>query len=241
MYSEVQRVQVEETLTLIEQEYYRQITEYNSLRTALNIHGSDEEMCIEQAFCIKALIVMLYSMYEGFIKYASLQYVILINKLQLNTGVVKSCFAAASLNEMFYDVESGQKKCELFRHSLPEDAVLHRLFRRSVIVEHLRELWDIKVNINSKYINTESNLTYEILSRTLYSIGLEHNSMQQHIEEIEKLLRFRNPIAHGETISDMSYLKHFGKIEKSIKMIIGDFRNIIKDAIINEKFLKESA
>jgi hypothetical protein len=227
---------VTDIITQIDNEYFRQINEYDTLCNSLGIEpGKDTSSC--DPVSIKALIVMLYSHYEGFIKYAALRYVELINKLNLDTSAVKAQFAAASLNLVFKDIEQNQAKSEFFRSSLPDDSVLHRLYRRCNLVEHLQDLWNKKILIDDMYIDTESNLKYDILCRTLYSIGLDPCLMESYQSEIGLLLRFRNPIAHGDLLADNIYLNLYHKIEEAALTVIKEFRQIIKTAIINQKFL----
>jgi hypothetical protein len=238
-YSAEEEALVENIITQIDYEYFRQINNFDALRARLGIQAQNTSS--SDPVTIKVLIVMLYSHYEGFIKYASLRYVELINRLNLDTSAVKAEFAAASLNSVFKDVEQNQAKCDFFRNSLPDDSALHRLYRRSNLVKHLQGLWSKKIVIDETYIDTESNLKYDILCRTLYSIGLDPRLMESYQSEIGLLLRFRNPIAHGDSISENTYLSLYPKIEAAVRDIIREFRHVVKNAIISQKFLQHIA
>jgi hypothetical protein len=227
-------------ITQIDNEYFRQINEFDTLCNILGIQPGKDTSSADPV-SIKALIVMLYSHYEGFIKYASLRYVELINRLNLDASIVKAQFSAASLNSVFKDVEQNQAKSDFFRNSLPDDSALHRLYRRSNLVEHLQDLWNKKVAVDETYIDTESNLKYDILCRTLYSIGLDPRLMEPYQSEIGLLLRFRNPIAHGDLLSENTYLSWYPKIEVAARTVIREFRQNVKDAIISQKYLHDVA
>jgi hypothetical protein len=235
----------EETIAMsiisqIENEYYRQIDDFNKLCNNLGIQPG-RDISSADPVSIKALIVMLYSHYEGFIKYASLKYVELINILNLDTSVVKAQFAAASLNLVFRDVEQNQAKSDFFKNGLPDDSALHRLYRRCNLVEHLQDLWNRKIAVDETYIDTESNLKYDIICRTLYSIGLDPRLMEPHKGEIGLLLRFRNPIAHGESLSDNTYIRLYPDIDAAVRSVISEYRNIVSEAIISQKYLVDVA
>src|SRR5437763_7460 len=68
----------------------------------------------------KALVVMLYSHYEGFCKVALLIYLHAVNRAGLKCADVNDALAAAALAPLFDMVVSGGKH-SLFRRSLPDD------------------------------------------------------------------------------------------------------------------------
>lgn len=237
--AEYQAIAVD-TIALIEDDFLKRIEDLVKLKRIMDIQ-SETSIPQEKEVCARSLIVMLYAYYEGYIKYSSLQYVSLIDGLDLRTSDVKSTFAAAALNNEFLDIEIGEKKSDIFRNSLPDDSKLHKLSRRSILVEKLHNLWDQKVTLGDSYIKTDSNLTFDILKRTLYLLCLNVDAMNEHRGSIHKLLNYRNTVAHeGITTSIPKICEDYPKIEESTIKIIRSYKELLTHAILQKTFLRAS-
>jgi hypothetical protein len=60
------------------------------------------------------------------------------------------------------------------------------------------------VTIPDDFVDTESNLKPVVLRKILYRLGLPHDQFSQHEGKIDRLLRVRNKIAHGESRSGVT-------------------------------------
>ena len=111
---------------------------------------------------------------------------------------------------MFRNLRNPQKKCDLFRRELPDDAKLHQFAREREFIERTTEVGGRPVKIPDDVVDTESNLTPIVLKKNLYRLGLPHNQFQAHEGEIHQLLNFRNGVAHGDLkdgIEEIAYMR----------------------------------
>lgn len=145
----------------------------------------------------RALVLLLYAHYEGFCKFALTLYVSAVNGVGLLCGNADYAIAAASLRDFFRTLRNPEKKCDLFRRELPDDANLHRFAREREFIERTSEIEKRPVNVPDDFVDTESNLTPVALRKNLYRLGLAHDQFESYDGEIDRLLGIRNAIAHG--------------------------------------------
>ncbi len=88
----------------------------------------------------KCLVLILYSHLEGYIKICLQTYVQYINSQGLTRKDVNTGLMVASMHKEFIAYENLDRKCEIFRKELPDDARLHRLYRRVDFRRRLRIL-----------------------------------------------------------------------------------------------------
>jgi hypothetical protein len=183
------RVQIEEEIT------WRR----NELRFLANISlALDEED--DQARFRKALIVMLYSHFEGFCKAALTIYVRAINQASLKCSEASEPLVAASLSALFDDL-GGSRKSDLFRRELPDDASLHKFARQVEFVIRFPGVLDNHVVlIPEDIVDPESNLKPAVLKKNLFRLGFDPALFSEHDGAINQLLRRRNDVAHGVQI-----------------------------------------
>ncbi len=147
----------------------------------------------------RALILILYAHFEGFFRFALAHYIRAINGLNLICREAQSALAAATMAEVFRDLRNPNSKCEEFRNSLPDDAKLHRFARDKEFVEQFEQFERRRVNIPDDVVDTESNLKPFVIRKNLYHLGFAPDKFAAFEGRVNKLLAFRNPIAHGET------------------------------------------
>jgi hypothetical protein len=145
----------------------------------------------------RALVLLLYAHYEGFCKFAFALYVSAVNRLGISCGAAAYSIAAASLADLFRELRNPNKKSDLFRRDLPDDAKLHQFARDREFMERTSEVDKHPVNIPDDVVDTESNLTPVVLKKNLYRLGLPHEQFEEYKDDINCLLRVRNEIAHG--------------------------------------------
>lgn len=146
----------------------------------------------------RALVLLLYAHYEGFCKFAFTLYADAVNRAGIKCGEATYAIAAASLSEVFRNLRNPQMKSDLFRRLLPDDTKLHQFAREREFIEQTAAMENRPVRIPDQVVDTESNLTPTVMKKNLYRLGLPHDQFESYDGDINRLLRIRNGISHGE-------------------------------------------
>ena len=94
------------------------------------------------------------------------------------------------------------------------------------------------IKIEDKVINTESNLSVQVLEKNLYKLGLKLELTKDEKVHITKLLMIRNDIAH--TGSNKILEKDFEERNKIIREIKEDIFKLMENLIVlTYSFLNE--
>ncbi len=212
--------------------------EMRLLCNQLSSISKDED---KERYC-KALVVMLYSHFEGFFKMAFEIYIDAINAERITHSEASEYVAAASLVDVFQDIENPNKPnvkcCDFFRSPSPEEK-FQRFFRHVHIIRGLNSLLEQQVNIPDNIINTESNLRPKVIQRLLYRLGFPYDKFDEYEETIQNLLMRRNYFAHGEdarSIKETDYII----IEKNIYNIMSELMIMLTQAVKDRSYLKSS-
>lgn len=171
---------------------------------------------------IRVGIVMLYSHWEGCIKFSAREYLKYLNSMNLRLVDMRDNFKTLSMKSIIKDC-SQSNKTEKYNE---------------ITVELLTNNKTFKVNEKDKLIiNTESNLSYIVLKDILFSLGLsiEDYELKENLIK-EKLLEKRNSIAHGELLEFQS-----GKDDERKKEILELFDEIIElMELFNDQILEQA-
>ncbi len=116
----------------------------------------------------KSLVLILYSHMEGYIKICLQTYIQYINSQGLKRKDVKTGLMVASMYKEFIAYENMNRKNEIFRKELPDDARLHRLYRRVDFMEKVEDFKEQELYIDDQIIDTGSDLRYIVLQKNLY-------------------------------------------------------------------------
>ncbi len=184
----------------------------------------------------KSLVVMLYSHYEGFFKFALLQYVSAINSSRLDSSKCTQTVAAASLWRHFAELETGKKKSRIFKKA-PIDDHLHRFSRRIEFIERYESFVNSPVRLPEDVINTQSNLWPEAVQKNLYCVGLDHQVLKADDPIIMRLLTTRNSIAHGLE-EDGIESADYELLEESVFRLMDKLMELILEAVKSERFIR---
>lgn len=188
---------------------------------------------------IRPLVLLLYSHFEGFLKFAFLLYVRAVNEECLTCGEANFALEAASLSKVFASLRDPQRKSDLFRRALPDDSVLHRFARDREFVERLEEMRQQRVLVPDAVIDTESNLKPEVLSKCLYRLGLRHDIFEAKRDAVNRLLNQRNRISHGETRQSIDR-PDYDSLEKDVFEIMDTTKNLVMEALRKKAYLRSS-
>ncbi|MFJ7639412.1 MAE_28990/MAE_18760 family HEPN-like nuclease [Peribacillus sp. NPDC097225] len=223
------RTQLEEDLT------WRQ-DEIRLLRNQLSYINSDDDKKRYR----KALLVMLYSHYEGFCYTAFQIYIKSINDEELVRKQVNFHLATCSFTKEFEAYDNVDLKPEhyrtIFKNNLPEEYKLHRFARQIGLVEKINDFWEQSVIIPDEVVNTESNLWPVVLKKLLYRLGLPHDYFKEYEGKINMLVNRRNGISHGRDKEGFEENVYTG-IEQSVFSILESIIKLIMSALKEKKYL----
>lgn len=184
----------------------------------------------------KSLVLILYSHLEGYIKICLQTYIQYINSQRLERREVSTGLMVASMHKEFIAYENSDRKCEVFRRELPDDARLHRLYRRIDFMEKVEDFKEQKLTIDDQIIDTESNLWYIVLQKNLYKIGLPINLFDEYQGDIDALVNRRNSIAHGNFRAGVTE-REFSNWESKVSEILSGVTRLLYDYANNERYL----
>lgn len=191
----------------------------------------------------KALLVMLYSHYEGFCATAFKIYIKAINDAGLKRRDVNSHIAACSFHKEFRAYEDGSRKTKLYREVFgkrpPDDSHLYRFARQIDFIDCTDQFWDQFVHIPDNVIDTESNLGPDVLKKLLFRLGLPHEYFNNENDVIHNILNRRNNVAHGGEklgVDEGTY----GKMEKAVFHVFDCIVQLIMTALKKKGYLNQS-
>lgn len=181
---------------------------------------------------IRIAIVMLYSHWEGSIKYSAREYLKYINSLNILVSHMKDNFKTLSIKAIIRDC-SQSNKTEKYNEVTNE------------LLNNTNKIFRVKEK-EKLIINTESNLSYLVLKDILFSLGLDFGKYELKENLIkERLLDKRNKIAHGEFIelqnneNDEERKVEIISLINEIVNLMEVFNDQILEGAIYCKYLKE--
>lgn len=215
----------------LEAEWNWRITELKKLSNTYNNIEDSNKFVIR-----KAQILLLYSHFEGFSKFAFLYYIEEINSNDLQIKHLNLTLRAASMHEVFKEYGNINKKGRYFCNNLPEDPKLKQYSRRCEFVDKFYNFLDEIARIPDTIVDTESNLKPEVLNKILFQLGLPIDRFKDFKGDIHKLLQYRNKIAHGSSTDGINSFP-YDDILNSIIVIIDQIKTLIRDSLCNNKYL----
>jgi hypothetical protein len=186
----------------------------------------------------RVLVLLLYAHFEGFCKFALSLYVNNVNAANIKCGEANYAIAAASLSDLFKTLRNPDKKCPEFRNTLPDETDLHQFARHREFIEQSSSFEDRPVNIPETVVDTESNLKPVVLRKNLYRLGFSHDQLM-HVEgDINRLLNYRNKIAHGESTSGIN-LEDYDTLRLAAFTIMSEVKRLVLEALRNRHYLRQ--
>lgn len=185
----------------------------------------------------KALVVMLYSHFEGFCKTTFLIYVDSINRLGIKRFEANDFIKTVSLADVFTAYGNLDKKSKLFKKSLPDDEKLHLFSRQVDFVNMINTLWNETLEIPESIVDTESNLKPIVLRKILFRLGFPHDCFANHEGKIHYLLEKRNNIAHGAEKDGLTEAE-YSEVEKATFSVMEESMKLVISALENKAYLK---
>ncbi|ARN78575.1 hypothetical protein BST97_11575 [Nonlabens spongiae] len=219
--------------TEIETELSWRTSELRFLKNQISLLTEEKDRRILR----RSAVLMLYSHFEGFFKFAFNLYIRSINDMNLECREVNSNILVSSLNDIFKALKNPNSKSRIFRKLLPDDSKLHSFARNVEFIEKLDECLNLKVTVSPNIIDTESNLKPKVLSKLLYSLGMDHNLFREENGQINQLLNIRNKIAHGESKAGLTKEVFETKYNLTVDLLERIKRKIMK-SLIEKQFMK---
>jgi hypothetical protein len=188
----------------------------------------------------RALVTILYAHFEGFCKSAFVAYATGINSERVSCEQVLPEIAALSHGEVFAGLRDPSSKDSFFRNLLPDDAKLHRFARDREFVARMSDFYSLPVEIPKRAVDVEDNLKPSVLLKIVYQLGLPLNRYRRYTGQIDKLLNYRNQVAHGELDVKISERRYTSLRDSVFKMMADISRDIMSAASIRA-YLKPPA
>jgi RiboL-PSP-HEPN len=186
----------------------------------------------------RALVVMLYSHFEGFWKAAFSIYVKALNAEGILCKDALHNLVAATLFDLLAGLTDHQKKHSFFRSKAPDDTKLHQLHRQIEFLSRLPELGAVKLDIPvEKVVDPESNLKPDVIRKNLFRLGFPHDLFEPHEGTVHQLLNKRNNVAHGATRLGIAE-DEFNRLEGAVLSIMEDVIKLLFDWLRTRKYLK---
>lgn len=183
----------------------------------------------------KSLILILYSHFEGFCVFALQHYLAAVNQRRLVCRAVTPALVAGAWERLFTQMENGDLKNKVFKQALPHDVGLHRHWRRRHFVESIEEFYELPVELGDDVIDAKSNLKSEVLKRNLFILGLDHQCVEPHKDDIDNFLGHRNRLAHGEDRRGVPEAE-YKSCESTVFEICYTLIEFLKDAYRNSRY-----
>lgn len=164
--------------------------------------------------------VAIYSIWEGFVTQSFTLYIREINNLKLSYEII-------SLNILTHDI--------FIKYGLTEEQIKH-FEHKCLFVNNIFEYSKLPVVISSK-IPTESNVNFKVINKILKFFNLEELPANDFERRLDKLLTYRNSIAHGENSLPVTE----DLIQAFNSTVIDAMHEVtirITDGFINKKYLR---
>jgi hypothetical protein len=189
----------------------------------------------------RALVVMLYSHFEGFWKAAFVIYAKAVNRTGIRCKDASEALVASAFADVFEALADGNRKSDYFRRSAPDDSQLHRFSRHQEFVglvdDFVRQVVAIELE---NAVDTESNLKPVVIRKNLFRLGFQHDAFSAHEGTVNRLLETRNQIAHGATRSGLSQ-SQYEPLEQAVIHVMQTVVLFIYEALTQERYMRRKA
>lgn len=200
------------------------------------------EMNIDHSIKImetKPLILFLYAHFEGHAKLIFSIYADTLNGFNLKCKNIAFPLIASSLNSEFSALKNPEKKHHLFPDSYEPE--FKELGRRIEFFQNIESILNQNLKLDVyKIVDTESNLKPKVLKKILFRLGFDPLEINdREYDDLQKLLKWRNNIAHGAQREGFTY-NEYAKIKESIFSMLDRIKSVIIDYLDNRKYLRHS-
>lgn len=191
----------------------------------LAIKNPKNSMGINRKTLVRSGITLLYAHWEGFIRNIANYYIVYICHQRIRHKYLKENFITFKLYH----------ELKMVRNS-PKKSVHTALIKEIANIKNQEFFIKYSDKKGERFINTESNLNYELFCEILESLGFENKftTKEKYIDNV--LLSYRHEIAHGEFDRKDQY--DFEDIYTNILSIMEEFKSQIISAASQKEYLK---
>ncbi|MGM1045710.1 MAG: MAE_28990/MAE_18760 family HEPN-like nuclease [Bacillota bacterium] len=198
-----------------------------------NVDGAEGNILVTS---IRSGITLLYGHWEGFIKTTARDYLKYLNSQNIKCIDMRDNFITLSMKKTIVNARQSNK-------CLSHSEIISELLYESERIFNVNEM-------DRLIVDTDSNLTYDILEDILFSLGLESKDFEMKDNFLkENLVLERNKIAHGEYVLIVDPKKDKRDEEKRAKdefeilyyeilKLMEKFKELVFDAAFSKKYLK---
>lgn len=186
----------------------------------------------------RAMVVMLYSHFEGFWKAAFMIYVKALNAENIAFAEANHALLAASATNIFEALADSNRKADFFRNTAPDDVKLHRFCRHAEFAGRIEEFSFRRVVIDPDcVVDTESNLKPVVIRKNLFRLGFDYKLFSHHEGTINWLLQKRNNVAHGGTRAGVDETE-YDPLEIAVMDVMKSVIQIIYTSLRERRYLR---
>ena len=165
----------------------------------------------------KALVIIAYAHWEGFVKLSSARYLSYVNFLSIPKCDMNSHLHAVGIT-WFGDV------CGLSKSNVVHE--IHNIL--------CNDSYKLSFPIDP-LVSTESNLNSEVLKKILADIGSDTKEFDNDFAFIDKkLLKYRNKYAHGE--AQYADIEEALMIGNNVIILLNKYRDMLQNMIATEQY-----
>lgn len=196
----------------IDTEYTWRFREIVSMKTEIQSMKSSNRRLFPM---VRSLVMLSYSHWEGFVKYATRYFLNYLSYLGLDQSQTHPALAASSIS---YALNNKGR------------ADSNRLIYEILTDEHYKPHYQIEI-----MADTKSNLNYGVLEIISSNIGINISSLSlEKVRLDEIILGRRNKMAHGEKDSlDMAYGI---EVADATLYLMNEFKNLLQNMIATDGF-----
>ena len=155
-------------------------------------------------------------------------YVNAINKTAIACGKATDPLVAAAFADVFHALPP------------PADDKLTVLARQREFIATLPQLLARPLNVPDTAVNTEDNLSSQVVKRNLYRLGFPETLLSEYHGELDELVKHRNNIAHGADGDPVKEADH-ERLRKAVFQAMDEMTLSVVAAVENTQFLKPAA
>ncbi|HDR1925724.1 TPA: hypothetical protein QB638_002137 [Pasteurella multocida] len=212
----------------LENELVRDITWRKREFTELSFINSSKMPDFRKEIILKASINLLYSHWEGHIKYSARKYIEYIVKQELSCSALTENFQKILVGKHFSNAQYN------LNGNIDTQEKLYDFFNDT----------SLKFDVDKdKTIQTKSNLNYQRIEIILRQLGFPRNLFDPEKDFIDKkLIDARNAISHGDEQKIISHNIEdvYTQVKTKLLDMIQRFHDLILESAMNKKYLKSS-